>query len=461
MHPSALYQCTNTASALAHLISERRTEQFSQLFVDDAQMSLPLEGINLKGVDSIAGFIRDYLGGFSPRIYLLNSPFIFEAEGSIRGSFFLIGYQIEHSLQTMFSSRFDIAFSNNFRIKGLAWYDMLSLVPEQGAELIGIPESPFTVADVIGSRLTVEDMAAIEEMLSFQCHQKASNGKGELQLQFSPVIYGRDDEATASFLTMDIYYRPECDLYVPRLSKETFSMRRNVQDGEAGSWEVADSAIEKIANLAMLKPNPATPPHAAEMIKRKLSIPLPKGGSGTLSVNDIASIRLQGAKWVYGVRSCDPALFIDEVLDTQAPDLSADVIMPIDGMKGFENEFETMRAMREKQPKLQGVHTHTDPYIAQTGPNEAEALWLDLGWTILGEAFGNEEAVVPVLPGFGRYRMKFRKKAGTWKVYAINWGPLILHGSWKFDRATTFGWSTIPGNDSWPGAMETLAHLSI
>ena len=93
--------------------------------------------------------------------------------------------------------------------------------------------------------------------------------------------------------------------------------------------------------------------------------------------------------------------------------------------------------------------------IERIGENEAEGLWLDLGWTILGPMFGNTKDRVPVLPNIGRYRMKLRRYGDIWKVYDLNWGPLIQYGMWSFEKNNTDGWSGTDTRKQWPGLEET------
>ena len=63
----------------------------------------------------------------------------------------------------------------------------------------------------------------------------------------------------------------------------------------------------------------------------------------------------------------------------------------------------------------------------------AAAYYLDLGWTMMGEAFGNTGDICPAMPDVGRYIFKLRKTDGIWKVFELNRGPVIQYGMWKFD----------------------------
>jgi len=52
----------------------------------------------------------------------------------------------------------------------------------------------------------------------------------------------------------------------------------------------------------------------------------------------------------------------------------------------------------------------------------------------MGEAFGNSGPKCPALPDVGRYIFKLKKKDDTWKVFELNWGPIIQYGMWFFDE---------------------------
>ena len=164
-----------------------------------------------------------------------------------------------------------------------------------------------------------------------------------------------------------------------------------------------------------------------------MSVPLAEKGS-QLSPEDTYNILSLSALWTKGIRSCDPSLFTQEALDADASDLLCDVMIPKAGYEGFQEQFDMMARMKALQPKKQGVHTLCTPYIVPTSDNTAVAYYLDFGWTMMGEAFGNEGDICPAMPDIGRYIFKLRKNGALWKVYEVNWGPVIQYGMWRYDQ---------------------------
>ena len=202
--------------------------------------------------------------------------------------------------------------------------------------------------------------------------------------------------------------------------------------------------------LAALSANPMTPPQAKEMIKRKLRQSLFTGSGDLLSPEDLCDIRNRSALWTDAIRTCDPSVFESRALQKDANDLLCDVMIPVPGYRGFQDQFDMMERMRTLQRKKQGVHTLSTPYIVPLSKDTAAAYFLDLGWTMMGEAFGNAGEMCPAMPDIGRYIMKLRKCKDGWKLFELNWGPVIQYGMWQFDRSSSTGWAGKENSDPWP-----------
>lgn len=432
MNTSQFAYANLTAGAFAQFLSMQAAEKASVLCTKDVQITYNSgSGKNQKTI-SVRDLIREN------RFYLLNSPLIYEKDDVLTGEFFIFrldiqnGCHILRGIKAVFTFVSDDLSDTSMRISSLVMQELPPLSEEKGAAVCEADVSlRKTILSENLSSAVVSDENAGRLIRSEQAASKAlfeaiSPDSSTFELYFSPCFTCSGDSQKGMVFSLRFSYISQQDVYLPSLYVRQLELR-----GE----DVLTLSEEKAASLAPLAPSPALPPGAADMIRRNLAVPLERPVCSFFSEEDLMKIRTRGVLWTYGIRSYDPSLFIENSLDRDAPDLLVEILRPVSGYKGFEEQFALMERMKKLQPDCQGIHSQTTPYIVRTSPDTAVCYWLDFGWTMMGKVFGNDTDLCPVLPDIGRYILKMRKKDDQWKVYELHWSPLLQYGSWSFNRA--------------------------
>lgn len=439
------FQANSVAGLLSQYLTASDAEGAVSLFAPDAVISLPQKGKNGISVSDFKAYLEERFSESAKTFYLLNSPFYSASEdGALQASYYLLGLQVSGENQTVFGTRYDLEFVENdgtVQISGMNWYDMLSIAPESGAQLC----ADFTP---VTARILQNDEAQAEadKVLGRSVQEKLVESTDAISIYYSPVYTAGENGIECSYLTLEFVRAEDGSAYTPSLYYDVFSFADTMEP----------VTHEKLAEFAPLVNIPENQEMAEAMIARKIVLPLPEQTDITLSEEDIVAIENAGAHWVGAIRSCDPSTFVQYALDDSSDELAVDVIEPISGMEGFQDQFEQMAAMHMLQPKKQGIHTIAVPYIEAIDQDHAVAIWMDFGWTMMGELFGNEGDFCPVMPDVGRYIMKLHRVGDDWKVYDLNWGPVVQYGMWGFTQDASIGWAAEEGTESWPSIIPNL-----
>lgn len=411
----------NTAGLFTQFLCCNKTELLRQLFLSADE------------ADSAIAQLRK----MSCTFYLSTPESFSKEDTGLSASFFVVCFQIENGMQTISGKKFEFLFSedtgefpNTLLIRHFSCSPVLSLCAEpyssaviDSSPAVTLPER-IPLGDQTGFTCFPDDFNTVQEVLGSKAHKELLTSRERFSFLYAPYLYRTESGLHLTGLTLGFNHVNDPDSYQMIVSLSSFL----ISEGEC----IEEESV-CLTNLAPLSANPMTPPQAAEMIKRKLSVPLAEK-SASLSPEDESRIRSMTALWTKGIRSSDPTDFIQDALDRDADDLLCDVMIPKAGYEGFQEQFDMMARMKNLQPKKQGVHTLCSPYIVASDDTTATAYYLDLGWTMMGEAFGNQGDICPAMPDIGRYIFRLHKKEGQWKVFEVNWGPVIQYGMWRYDQ---------------------------
>lgn len=420
MNSLLYYRANNTASLIFNLSGAKDAEAIKMLFSD------PEEGDRFNSL---------FTERSEDMIYFLTSERVTEHKEKLVGHYFILCFSINDGVQTISGinielhfSRESASYSETLQIRHFECRNLATLCPEEGAEAVSVLPEEQLFKDFLhnsnDSVCTEEDFLLVFQQAGKERHSELLQSPEHFVFHYNPYLFRSEEGLRFNALSLHLDLDAGSRVYRPVVYVDSFLLTRNGLQIESAT---------KLALLSPLQENPMTPPQAKEMIQRKLSIPF-ADGSDLLCSEDYQMIRNQTNLWTDAIRSYDPSCFIQEALDADSPNLLCDVIMPVKGYQGFQEQFDAMERMRALQPKKQGVHSLSTPYISLLSEDTAVAYYLDFGWTMMGEAFGNSGPRCPALPDVGRYIFKLKKKDDTWKVFELNWGPIIQYGMWFFDE---------------------------
>ncbi len=428
---------------------------------EDIQIEFPDQQIQLQGLSEVIRYFDKWAGDFSSyTIHLVNSPFIeinetCGATSCMTASFEWNSAQ-ESPMVTHFASRLDVSYvyrKEKWKISKIRWYDYAALTPWpvpaqdvipvqdriQAARQEPLPE----IGPAEGDTYT-----GVANCVGKQMHRSVSQNQ-DFAMLFTPVITG-NHSCAEGYWNGICFSRKDGESLAPSI----IVMHGRFENRE-GQWCCIDSNMSHLFALPEMPPTPFAPPPARHMAAENRRSPLPEEQPGAPDPDDYFSIMNTGALWTSAIRTCCPTRFFKECLAKDHPDLYVNVTKRTEGLEGFFNECGMMVRMDQTQTKKPGNHTLTTPWIEISADGQsAAAAFLDFGWTMMAEAFGNTKAPYPVLPNIGRYIHHLVKENGKWKVWGFNWGPLYQNGAWSYDPQTSRGWSKTASKYRWPEVLE-------
>lgn len=442
----------NTAGMLSHCINIGDFTRLRTLFSPDAVLELPDEHRVLNDIDEIIPYLQKRYTE-KREILCLNSPSLKQTANGWCADYFVTSFEIlpaQPNAYTYVGGRILLTFSetDSMIIKRMVWHEMLSLMPEpveafyperlSDAASFDNSSAVAFAADVMKCPHAEQAVAALNT-IGRDCHTKVS--AGSVISLYSPVLTEGEQTICADFYGIIHTSQGEC------LRTEVCRIRYTLQ--QTDGMEIRDCTPCTVLVLPLQKMTPFAPPQASAMMAHARSIAVQTDGSNP-SPEDWTAICNASTAWVDAIRTCDPSVFYDTVLAKEDPRLSFHVIRPVSGLAGFYEQCATMRDMDCKQPKKQGNHTLTTPFITPCEADEAIAYFFDYGWTMFAGAFGVAEPPYPVLPSQARYILRFCKRDGQWFIYDFFWSPLYQHGAWRFDNTLSRGWAGSSNQVRWP-----------
>ena len=114
--------------------------------------------------------------------------------------------------------------------------------------------------------LTDSEYVAAEQIISFILHSNIKKNRESIEFLYNPVFF--KEGQTINMLATSLCFQFSCDSdeYLPHISQKTLTIDNN---------KFTLRTKMDLADLAPLSKDPLEPPHAEEMIRRKLSEYLP------------------------------------------------------------------------------------------------------------------------------------------------------------------------------------------
>lgn len=209
---------------------------------------------------------------------------------------------------------------------------------------------------------------------------------------------------------------------------------------ENGIWKILHFRQEVLMTLPPFRyDKEASRPMCMESPGVKwMDPPAPTGFAIRGHEADVLEIEELIAFWTGSIRHRSFGKLVYERVAWERPDLA-------DGKLLCRQIFGMTDSFYKEQPKYPGFHCGTTPYVQlDEDTGTAEAVWLDYGYTSLGEKFGYLRYPWHANPGIARYHIRLVKCDDVWKLYEFNWKPFFrieyLETFWQFDYARAKGW---------------------
>ncbi len=462
MNKSCESEIWNIHNCFVHYVNQKNLINMLELFSEEKiLLEFPDSQIKIKGLHDVKRYLEKKMEDLSVQsVHLVNSPYIQvsgeQAATSCMTASFEQNTSVGKTVITHYASRLDVSYIKNegkWKINKICWYDYAALEPWilQTTETISLSGKMKEAYPEISSEripLENEDYTGISNCVGKQIYLNIFHEQDFVML-FTPVILGKNGRGEGFWN----------GVYFSRKEDDSLSVSICLVHGhfekKQGKWCSTGIETKKILELPVMKETAFALKPAKIMAQNNRKREVPEGQPGNPNPTDYFSVANTAALWTSAIRTCSPLYFFEECLAKNHPELYVNIIERTEGLEGFFKECRMMVHMDRKQAKKPGNHTLTTPWVEVSDDGTtATAAFLDFGWTMMAEAFGNKEAPYPVLPNIGRYIHYLIKEDGKWKVWGFNWGPLYQNGVWSFDPQNTRGWAKTKSKYRWPELLQ-------
>lgn len=418
-----------------------------------------------------------------------------------RGSWYLSTVQFTQDGCIQGSARFDAQFvreADGWKYQDVQLYYMMTLEPETGRGMEWNDSFPDRIQplEIYPQATDPKDFVLLRNMMGRWCHDRRKGAQDwfsqtwEVRLEYPPflprplvgrqaVLHGleeiRRQECAVSPvpLTIPMLTSPYINAYQDTAWASWFVIshdyRRETQDiihrvgqllvawiKEDGAWKIRELRLCPLfsmpADELLIQESKDT---ILNMEGGWLDAPKPWGRLDEQGVEEVLTLEEYVAFWVSGLRYRSEAPFYYTRLAIDHPELLTYRLGCRPVKKGLEEVRDEIFAMTSKfstlQPKSPGNHTGTTPVIEiSQDQTRAVAVWLDYGWTTQAEVFGITKPPYFANPAIGRYEHHYLKTPEGWKLYGFHWSAFYRIGKWRFDYATTKGWSGTTSSKRFP-----------
>ena len=468
----------------------------------------PDDGIRLPGGE-IAPRLAEAACAMGTPFLLSHTPAIrVEREGTARASWYLSTVQESAEGMIQGSARFDASFRRTeagWRYTYIQIFYMMTLEPENGPgmEVCGFPAGGIELLAPASRETSPADFLALQRMLGRWSHDRRAGALNafsraedvllsysplleepcrgiaqvkeglerleELERQTGPIpltipmlttpwIETCEEQARGSWLVISHDHQAgedEKELVAHRVAQLLVNW---VREGE--EWKIRSLVMKPLFSLPFSEILTAgSADTILNMEGAWLNAPAPTGRGDEQSNEDALLLEEYVAFWVSGLRYRSEAPFYYHRLAIDYPELLSYRLGCRPTKRGLQEVTDEIFAMTSKfstlQPKSPGNHTGTTPVI-EISPDgsRAVAVWLDYGWTTQAEVFGITEPPYFANPAVARYEHHYLKTPEGWKLYGFHWAPFYRLGKWRFDYATTKGWSGTTSTKRFPLPLE-------